>query len=97
MRRHFVAELWVHDGDAAWHFVTLPVELADEIALRTAGATKGFGSVPVEVTVGATTWRTSLFPDVRSESFVLPMKKPVRRAEGLSAGDEFEVIIVVEV
>ena len=31
MDYRFRAELWVHTGEAAWHFVTLPVEIADEI------------------------------------------------------------------
>ena len=27
----FSATLWMHQGEAAWHFVTLPEEVADEI------------------------------------------------------------------
>ena len=39
----FSASLWMHQGDAAWHFVTLPEPVADEIAdlmQMTAGASK---------------------------------------------------------
>jgi len=42
--------------------------------------------VRVEVTIGATTWRTSLFPDSKRQTYVLPVKKDVRRREGLVAG-----------
>ncbi len=40
----------------------------------------------VRVTVGATTWATSIFPDTRAGAFLLPVKKDVRRREGLEDG-----------
>jgi hypothetical protein len=40
----------------------------------------------VEVTVGSTTWRTSLFPDTKRATYLLPVKKAVRTAEGLADG-----------
>lgn len=80
----FSATLWEHSGQASWHFVTVPEQISDEIAGLTEGAHRGFGSVRVEVTVGVTVWRTSLFPD--SAAYVLPVKKAVRTAEGLIGG-----------
>ncbi len=41
----------------------------------------------VRVTVGGTTWSTSLFPDSARGAYVLPVRKPVRAAEGLEVGD----------
>ena len=82
----FTADLWRYTGTAAWYFVTLPHDVADDIDEITADARRGFGSVRIEVTVGGTTWNTSLFPDTKSESFVLPVKKAVRLAEGLDDG-----------
>jgi hypothetical protein len=82
----FTADLWRYRGEAAWYFLTLPHDIADEVDHLTAETRRGFGSVRVEVTVGATTWRTSIFPDTASESFVLPVKKAVRTAEGLDDG-----------
>lgn len=86
----FDAELWLYDGDAAWHFVTLPPDVADEVE-ASATITAGFGSVPVRVTIGSTTWATSLFPDSKVESYLLPVKQEVRKREGLSAGDPVTV------
>ena len=40
----------------------------------------------VEVTIGSSTWRTSVFPD-KARGYVLPVKKQVRRAESLDVGD----------
>jgi hypothetical protein len=90
-RWEFDAELWRYKGDSAWHFVTLPFDEADEIEERAAGATRGFGSVKVRVTVGATTWDTSLFPDSAAKSYVLPVKKAVRTAEDLADGEPVRV------
>lgn len=93
----FTAEIWEHSPDdpGSWHFLTLPPDVADDVAVE-AGPRGGFGSVRVEVSIGGTTWRTSLFPDAKAGSFVLPVKKQVRRANDLSAGDEVEVRLVVE-
>lgn len=89
----FRAAVWLHTGEAAWHFLTLPTDVADEIDLLTEADRRGFGSVRVEVTIGSSTWRSSIFPDTSSESFVLPVKKPVRRAEGIDDGDEVAVVL----
>jgi hypothetical protein len=91
----FVAELWQYEGDAPWVFVTLPHDVADAIDDERPRH-PGFGSVPVVVTIGGTEWRTSVFPDKRSASFVLPVKRAVRRAEGLEPGDMATVAIAID-
>ena len=54
-----------------------------------------FVTVPAEVTVGATTWRTSVFPATSRGAFVLPVKKAVRHAEDLDDGDDVTVTLRV--
>ena len=94
MRFRFDAELWLWQGDAAWHFVTVPADVSDEIEGRTAVAERrGFGSVRVRVTIGTTSWTTSVFPDKQREAYVLPVKKDVRTKEGLAAGDRTSVVL----
>lgn len=88
MTYEFDAPLWLWQARTdSWTFVSLPNDVADDVLDRSAGATRGFGSVRVEVTVGGTVWRTSLFPDSASKTYVLPIKKAVRSAEGVAAGD----------
>ena len=84
----FAAPLWRYPGADGWHFVSLPAEVSAEITDIAAGARRGFGSVRVDVTVGATSWRTSLFPDSKTGTYLLPVKKAVRLAEHLEAGGE---------
>lgn len=83
----FVAQLWLYAGEAGWHFVTLPHKVSDEID-DLVPKRSGFGSVPVEVTIGSSVWKTSLFPDRKAASFVLPVKKPIRIEENIADGDE---------
>ena len=73
---------------AAWHFVTVPKKESAEIKEAIGGNAKGFGSVPVEVTIGKTTWHTSVFPDRKSGAYVLPLKAKVRRDEDIEVNDE---------
>ncbi|NLT56574.1 MAG: DUF1905 domain-containing protein [Actinomycetales bacterium] len=87
----FVAPLWRHPGDDGWHFVSVPPETSDDLTDLSQGIRRGFGSVRVSVTVGGTTWRTSVFPDRRSGTYLLPMKRAVRDAERLRPGDDVPV------
>ena len=87
MEIEFRTKLWEWQGKGAWFFVTLPVEYSDEIKLVASSVKKGFGSVKVEVAIGKTTWTTSIFPDTKSKSYLLPIKKDVRRSENIAVGD----------
>ena len=87
----FTAPLWLWGGNASWYFLTLPFDVTDEIDEITTGKQAGFGSVPVKVTVGRTTWTTSVFPSKEQQSFILPVKAPVRKAEGLAEGSSVSV------
>lgn len=91
----FTAFLWRwaakdEDKSGSWFFVSLPFEVSDAID-EESGPARGFGSVRVEVTVGGSTWRTSVFPSAERKTFVLPVKKAVRVAEGLAEGGACEV------
>jgi hypothetical protein len=85
----FDAELWMWDARRAdsWIFVSLPAEASDEIRDVAGGSRRGFGSVRVRVTVRGSTWTTSIFPGSGRESYVLPIKRAVRKAEALAVGD----------
>jgi hypothetical protein len=99
----FRAPLWVWEVRRdLWTFVTLPDEASDEILARvdTAGrgfGQRGFGAVPVRARIGATVWRTSVFPQSADGPFVLPVKRSVRDANALAPGDEATVSVEVVV
>lgn len=97
MTFEFEAPLWVWDARRTdtWTFVSLPTDVADEVLDLAGPAARGFGSLRVEVTVGGTTWRTSVFPDSKAGTYVLPVKKAVRAAEGLGPGDTAHVLLTL--
>lgn len=95
MAYEFEADVWRHDGEAAWYFVTLPFDVADDIEERHGATAKGFGSVRVRVRIGATEWSTSIFPDNQRKSYVLPVKAAVRKAEQLGDGTSARVVLTV--
>jgi len=91
----FDARLWVWDARKAdsWTFVRLPEDVSDEVRELAAGPRRGFGAVRVRARIGATVWRTSIFPG--SDAYVLPVKRAVRRAESIEAGDVATVALEV--
>ena len=91
MTHEFEAPLWRWDARRTdvWTFVSLPTAVADDVLDLVGDRARGFGSVRVEVTIGGTTWRTSIFPS--TDTYVLPVKKSVRTAEHLEIGDTVAV------
>jgi hypothetical protein len=91
----FDAELWIWDVRRldSWTFVSLPAEASEEIRELAAGRVRGFGSVRVRVTVGGSVWTTSIFPDSKRGAYVLPVKRAVRKAEGVDTGDTVRVTV----
>lgn len=73
-------------GKGAWHFVNLSKKQSKEIKNLHGDLTGGFGSIRVEVSLGSTTWKTSIFPS-KEGYYLLPLKAAVRKAEGVAAGD----------
>lgn len=92
----FEAELWLWDArqGESWIFVSLPVEESEDIReLAGGGPRRGFGSLRVRATVGASSWTTSIFPDATRGAYALPIKSAIRKAEGLGVGDVATVTV----
>jgi hypothetical protein len=99
------AELWLwhpKTGKGSWHFLTIAGDDAEQVRGHILmerlelGLSKrrGWGAVKVRVTIGDTTWPTSMFPQGGgSDGYMLPVKAAVRRAEGLVAGEMAEVTV----
>lgn len=89
------AALWRYPSDkASWFFVTVPKKLADKLKADPDATKTGWGQIKVEVTVGSSTWKTSLFPDKQGK-MVLPIKKAVRDKEEVYDGGDVKIAIAL--
>lgn len=88
------AKVWLYQGDSPWHFITIKKSDADEIKREYVWPRRGFGAILVQVTVGKTTWTTSIFPD-KDGTYLLPLKKEIRVKENIKAGSIVAVSIEV--
>lgn len=79
------SKVWRWQASAGWYFVSVG-KLPSRRIRAVAGPRRGWGSIPVRVRLGTSTWSTSIFPS-RGGIYVLALKAAVRRKESLAAGD----------
>jgi uncharacterized protein DUF1905 len=89
----FSAELFEWRGPAPFYWLALPEGVCDYVQAEVAGASYGWGAIPVRVRVGGTEWETSLLP--RDGGYVLPVKQHVRVQERFGEGDTVTVAMSV--
>jgi hypothetical protein len=92
MEIEFSGELVEWRGPAPYHFVPLPPDEADLVDEVKADVVY-WGVVPVRARIGGTAFTTSMFP--REDTWFLPVKDAVRRAEQLELGDVVDVRLQV--
>lgn len=97
----FIGECWLWKAEkAAWHFITLPQDQSEEIKFfneNLHGKTRGWGAVRVMVTIGHTSWETSIFPSSQFNAYLLPIKAEVRKKEKITIGDSVSVSLKINV
>ena len=89
------AEVWVYPGKAGWHFLTVPKKQSEEIQSLFGVLKRGWGSLPVKVTLGKTTWETSIFPHKKSRGYLLPLKAEIRKKEGVKEGASISILLEI--
>jgi Domain of unknown function (DUF1905) len=90
------ARVWLYPGESGqWHFITIPKAETLRIHAQYGSRKRGWGSLPVDVTIGTVNWRTSIFPETKSGTFLLPIKASVRKQTGVCAEDLVTVLIQV--
>lgn len=86
-------------GKGAWHFITLPQDKSEEIKFfseNRQGKRRGWGAVRVQATIGNTAWETSIFPHVKADAYILPIKMDVRKKEKIAAEDNVKVTLKIK-
>lgn len=73
--------LWGYSDISPWHFVSVPKKETTQILKDFGKFANGFRSIPISVTIGKTTWNTSMFLDSRTSTYLLPLKAKARKEE----------------
>ena len=94
MRFEFEGQIIYWKGPSPYHFVAVPDDESSELHDVSAMVSYGWGVIPVEAKVGASTWTTSLFP--KNGRYLVPIKTSIRRAEGLGVDDHVAVTLSIE-
>ena len=95
-RQRAALSRWVAANGVSWYFLRFTSEVAEGISALALmrrlenGRRRGWGSLTVAARIGETQWQTSIFPGT-DESWLLPVKRAVRMAEGLVEDAETEV------
>lgn len=86
MRFEFSGVVFEWRGPAPFYFVATPEEVAREIEGVKRELSYGWGVVPVTITLGSISAKTSLIP--RDGGFLVPLKDALRKPNSLNAGDQ---------
>jgi Domain of unknown function (DUF1905) len=86
--------IWLWQGKGAWHFVTVNEKIGAEIKAMF-GYTAIRGMIPVQLQLGSSIWKTSIFIDSKSGGYLIPIKKAILKAEKLTLGDEVQILLEV--
>lgn len=93
MQIEFSGPIWFWQGPAPWYFVTVPDQESLDLRAIAGAVTYGWGVIPVSVQIGATTWRTSLFP--KDGCYLVPIRASVRKVERLELGDTVTIRLAI--
>lgn len=91
----FKAKLWIYEAPAPWYMITVPLKVSSEIKKMFGHLHRGWGSIPVIVGIGETSWKTSIFWEKKG-TYILPVKKSVRVKEKITNGDMLEIFLLIQ-
>jgi len=84
-------KVWIYGGDVSWHFVSLSKVDSSQIKKDYYTLRKGWGSFPIKASIGKTSWNTSIFPHSEYGTYILPLKKEIRKKEDIYDGDDVNI------
>jgi hypothetical protein len=94
MELSFSGEIWYWRGPSPFYFVTVPEEQCRDLREVAGALSYGWGCLPVTVTLGGSTWRTSMFP--KDGGYIVPVKAKIRRAEDVDEGTVVDLRLAVD-
>ncbi len=92
----FTTTIWKYPGKLGnWYFASLPKKEALSIKTTYGAKRKGWGSIPVIAKIGDSEWATSVFPDTKSGTYLLPIKASIRKKQGIFDEKKIQISITI--
>lgn len=89
------SKVMLYPGMAGWHFVFIDKKSSEKIKKNQIGKKRiGWGSIPGTVTIGKTTWKTSIFPD-KDGTYLLPIRAEIRKKEDVYVDDHISFTCIL--
>ena len=93
----FKSTLWQRNNwedKWSWYFITLPIETWEAIIKIVANQPRKWRwAVKVKVRIGFMDWETSIFPDSKRWSYLLPIKAEIRKELRLKEWNEIMIYL----
>jgi hypothetical protein len=86
IKYEFHAKSWRYDGPSAWHFISLPFDIANEIRENLKSEEEGWGRLKATAKIGNTEWKTAIWFDTKLKTYLLPLKAEIRKLENIEVG-----------
>lgn len=93
IKYEFVTNIWQHAGQGGWHFVSLPHELARQIRFNLKSEEEGWGRLKATSEIGTSKWETAIWFDTKMNTYLLPIKREIRKKEKLETDHIVKAII----
>lgn len=77
----FSARVWYSE----WYFVSLPQGMASAIRESFKSLEEGWGRLKAVAKIGGSEWKTAIWFDTKSQTYLLPLKKDIRVKEKIGA------------
>ena len=88
-------QLYQENDVCGWHFIFFPKDISKEIRSNHKWQEEGWGRMKATVKIGSTEWKTSVWFDTKHDTYLLPLKKEVRRKEKIELDNDVDITIWV--
>lgn len=95
VKYQFSALPWQYHGKGAWIFVSLPMALTSEIRNLFKTEEEGWGRLKATAQIGKSEWKTAIWFDGKSQTYLLPLKAEIRKKEKIDLKQAVEVSLWV--
>lgn len=93
IKYQFSTKIWQHSAPGGWYFVSLPVELCNEIREKLKCQEEGWGRLKAIAKIGNSEWNTAIWFDTKHITYLIPIKAEIRRKEKIELNQMLEISI----